>query len=283
MKRAYVDTPEGQIHLFTHGRGTPLLLLHESPRSARAFVPMMKRLGSRFRCIAPDMLGFGNSDPLPPGITMEGMADNAVRLLDALDIERVEVFGFHTGNKIGAALAAHHPDRVGRLVLMGMTHSLVVSRKERDAAIMHVIERHMAVHPEHADGTQLLRKWGVDFGDLARVWWAPEVAGARKISAAALARQEACAIEIIQCRHSMRQIYRMNFAFDLAKTVRRIKCPTLVIECRVPQEFHLGEQGPKLVKLLRNGQLMTLAGAGFDATEAFAAQLATAATRFFQP
>ena len=87
-------------------------------------------------------------------------------------------------------------------------------------------------------------------------------------------------IELIQSLHSIKQIYEMNFGFDLAATVRRVKTPTLVIECRVPQETHLGEQGPKMVKLLKRGELLTLNGAGFDATEAFAVELAKATTRF---
>ena len=69
-------------------------------------------------------------------------------------------------------------------------------------------------------------------------------------------------IEAIQCRRSIKQIYAMNFGFDLAATLRRIRIPALVIECRVPEETHLGVQGPKLIKLLKRGELVTLKGAG---------------------
>ena len=230
--------------------------------------------------MAADILGFGNSDPLPAKITMEGLALNAVHVLDALGLERAHVFGFHTGNKIAAAMAAHYPDRVGRVVLMGMTHSLVVSRKERDAAIMHIVKKYMTAYRASPDGAHLARKWAADYGSLADIWWDPAVIGARTVTEAKLRRQEACMIELVQSRHSIKPIYQMNFGFDLAATVRRVKTPTLVIECRVPQETHLGEQGPKMIKLLKRGELLTLKGAGFDATEAFAAELAKATTRF---
>jgi len=136
MKRAYLSTGIGQIHLYEHGQGEAVLMLHETPRSARSFAPLMQALGSRYRSIAPDNPGFGMSDPLPEDATMESLARVMVEVLDGLQIERAHLIGFHTGNKIAAAMAAHHPDRVAKTVLIGMTHSLVVSRRARNAAIM---------------------------------------------------------------------------------------------------------------------------------------------------
>jgi len=103
---------------------------------------------------------------------------------------------------------------------------------------------------------------------------------ARKVTDAALRRQEARMIEMIQCRRSIRQIYAMNFGFDLAATLRRIRQPVLVVECRVPSEDHLGAQGPRLMKLLKRGELVTLKDAGFDATDARAPDIARAAANF---
>jgi pimeloyl-ACP methyl ester carboxylesterase len=280
MKRGYADTPEGQIHYYTHGRGDPLLLLHETPRSALSFVPLMRRLGGRFRCFAVDTLGFGCSDPLPPKVTMEGLGRNMTHFLDTQKIARAHVLGFHTGNKIAAAMAAGFPDRVGKAVLVGMTHSLVVSRKHRDAAIMGIVRKYMTAYRESPDGGHLVRAWAADYGSLAGIWWDPAVMTARRITDGALRRQEARMIEMVQCRRSIKQIYAMNFGFDLAATLRRIKLPALVVECCVPEEAHLGVQGPALMRLLMRGELVTLKGAGFDATETRAADIAKAASRF---
>lgn len=280
MKRGYTDTPAGQVHCYEHGRGVPLLMLHEVPRSAWSFAPLMRRMGTRFHCLAPDVPGFGMSDPLPPKATMEDLAAIMVRVMDARNIARAHVLGFHGGNKIAAALAAHFPDRVNRLVLIGMTHSLVVSRKQRNAAIMTVVRKYMSTYPESRDGSHLLRNWAADYGGLAGVWWNPAVMTARRITDQALRGQEARMIELIQCRRSIKQIYTMNFGFDLEATLRRIKAPTQVIECCVPEEAHLGVQGPKMMKVLKRGELITLKGAGFDATEARAADIAKVAGRF---
>jgi pimeloyl-ACP methyl ester carboxylesterase len=255
MKRGYADTPEGQIHYYSHGRGEPLLLLHETPRSACSFARLMRLLGGKFRCFAVDTLGFGNSDPLPARATMEDLARSMIHFLDARKIERTHVLGFHTGNKIAAAMAARFPDRVGKAVLIGMTHSLVISRKHRDAAIMNIVSRYMTAYRESPDGAHLVRAWAADYGSLAGIWWDPAVMTGRRITDGALRGQESRMIEMIRCRHSIKQIYAMNFGFDLTATLRRIK-------------------------LLKRGELVTLKGAGFDAVEARAADIARAASRF---
>jgi len=280
MKRGYADTPEGQIHYYVHGRGEPLLLLHETPRSARSFAPIMRLLGGRFRCFAPDTLGFGGSDPLPAKARMEDLARSMVHFLDAQGIRRAHVLGFHTGNKIAPAMAAAFPDRIGKVVLVGMTHSLVVSRKDRDAAIMKIVRKYMTAYRASQDGSHLLRAWGSDYHGIAGIWWDPAVMTGRRITDEALRRQELRTIEMIECRRSVKQIYAMNFGFDMSATLRRVKAPALVIECRVPEETHLGAQGPKMLKLLRRGELVTLKDAGFDATDARAADIARAASRF---
>lgn len=280
MKRGYAQTAEGQLHYYTHGRGEPLLMLHEVPRSARSFAPIMRLLGGRFRCLAVDTLGFGHSDPLPAKARMEDLARNMIHFLDALGIERAHVLGFHTGNKIAAAMAAEYPDRIGKAVLIGMTHSLVVSRKDRDAAILGIVRKYMTTYRESPDGGHLVRAWAADYGSLAAIWWDPAVMAARKVTDAALRRQELRMIEMIECRRSIRQIYAMNFGFDMTAMLRRVKLPALVIECRVAQETHLGAQGPKMMKLLKRGELVTLKDAGFDATDARAGDIARAASRF---
>ena len=280
MKRGYASTPEGQIHYYTHGRGEPLLLLHATPRSASSYAPLMRLLGGKFQCFAADTLGFGNSDPLPAKAKMEDLAASMIHFLDRQAITRANVLGFHQGNKIAAAMAANFPDRVNKLVLLGMTHSLVVSRKDRNAAIMAIVSKYMNAYRESPDGAHLLRNWATDYQSLAGIWWDSGLMTGRKITEAALRAREARMIDMIQCRRSIKPGYAMNLGFDLAAGLRRIRAPTQVIECITPEEAHLGIQGPKMVKLLKRGELATLKDARFDATEARAADIAKVVSRF---
>ena len=72
----------------------------------------MRRWGGRFTCIAPDTPGYGQSDPLPdPGATIDGFSDALVALLDALGLNRVAAYGFHSGGIILVNTLARAPQR----------------------------------------------------------------------------------------------------------------------------------------------------------------------------
>jgi 2-hydroxymuconate-semialdehyde hydrolase len=70
--------------------------------------------------VAPDIVGFGFTER-PQGITydLDAWTRHAVGVLDSLGIERAHVVGNSFGGSLAMSLAIHHPDRVGRLVLMG--------------------------------------------------------------------------------------------------------------------------------------------------------------------
>lgn len=118
--RAYADTPVGQLHYSESGAGAPILLLHQAPRSLDEFAELQILLAANYRTIAMDMLGFGLSEHLKAPQTIEAMADGAVALLDALDIDSAFVLGHHTGAVVAHEVAARAPARVSALVLSGV-------------------------------------------------------------------------------------------------------------------------------------------------------------------
>ncbi len=96
--------------------GLPILFLHGLGGSRIAWDAQLTELGNDYRCIAWDMPGYGESDPLDP-LTFPGIAAEAVRLLDLLKIERAHIVGLSFGGQQALYLALGHPDRVGQLVL----------------------------------------------------------------------------------------------------------------------------------------------------------------------
>lgn len=254
MRRGYADTSRGQIHYYTAGEGTPLVLLHASPRSSRVFLRLMPLLAERFRVYAFDTFGFGGSDPLPAGITMEGVAGCVVEAMDSLELGAVHLLGYHTGNKIGAALAANHPDRVKKLVLVGMTHSLVVAREKRDAAIHGLVEK-VLEQDASPRGVKLLKQWETTFDEVSKTWRKPEVIGKDDLSNDDLADLEREVLDKIEARVSLDAIYRANFAFDLEAALRRITHPTLIIELATSGEKHLGRSGADVQRLMQRAEL----------------------------
>lgn len=268
MKHAYADTPMGQIHYAEAGGGeaTPLVLLHASPRSSRVYAGLLPLLAGERRVLAMDTLGSGSSGPLPPSVAMHDLGRSVTGFLDALGIERAHVFGVHTGNKIAAALAAGWPDRVAKLVLCGETHSIVVTKEARDAAIHAIVDRYFTGDTE-SEQAALLADWTAGFTNLTGVWWHEDVLASRGLSAETLRVLEARAIDFLQARAGLGPLYGANFSFDFGEAVRRIPNRTLVIELAKADEAHLGRQGAAVVERLADGVLATLDDTGAEVIE----------------
>jgi len=118
VRRGFADTPKGQIHYATAGSGRPVLLLHQTPRSWDEFREVLPILGRKYRAIAMDTIGFGDSYRFEGEASIETYAAGVIRFLDAMGIVgRVALVGHHTGGCIAAEVAASHPGRVEKLVL----------------------------------------------------------------------------------------------------------------------------------------------------------------------
>ena len=105
------------------GSGPPLLMIHGSGPGVSAWANWrlaMPVLARQARVIAPDMVGFGYTDrPADQRYDMDAWVDQAIGVLDALDVERADLVGNSFGGALALALTIRHPQRVRRLVLMG--------------------------------------------------------------------------------------------------------------------------------------------------------------------
>ena len=105
------------------GAGAPVLLIHGSGPGVSAWANWrlaIPELAQRARVIAPDMVGFGFTDrPLGIAYTMDTWVKHAVGLMDALELQAVDLVGNSFGGGLALAIAIRHPERVRRLVLMG--------------------------------------------------------------------------------------------------------------------------------------------------------------------
>jgi len=108
-----VATDRLRIHLIESGPddGIPVLLVHGNLSTGRFFEHLLPGMPERYRFIAPDMRGFGDTEPLPIDATrgLRDWSDDAHSLVRALGIDRpVHVAGWSTG---GGAIAAYAADR----------------------------------------------------------------------------------------------------------------------------------------------------------------------------
>jgi 2-hydroxymuconate-semialdehyde hydrolase len=105
------------------GDGPSVLLLHGSGPGVSAWANWrapLQALSRRFRCLAPDLAGFGYSrSPDNMVHSRQAWLDQIVAFLDAARVEKAHVIGNSFGGSMALALAIAHPERVSRLVLMG--------------------------------------------------------------------------------------------------------------------------------------------------------------------
>jgi pimeloyl-ACP methyl ester carboxylesterase len=121
------------LHVAEAGAGRPLLLLHGWPEFWLTWEPVMQRLADRFRLIAPDLRGFGQSDK-PDGDTPSDRvgadvhAADLLALLDALQLDRVGVVAHDVGAGIAQVLGRRAPERLAALFLFDCPYPSIGSR-----------------------------------------------------------------------------------------------------------------------------------------------------------
>lgn len=121
IKRHYVKLGQRRVHFRAGGEGPVALLLHQSPQSSAAMMPLAEKLRSRYCVVAPDSPGFGLSDPLASETpTIEDIADALDEFAKALGLPLAAVIGVHTGAEIALEFALRYPERVGFLILDGL-------------------------------------------------------------------------------------------------------------------------------------------------------------------
>jgi pimeloyl-ACP methyl ester carboxylesterase len=195
LRRMYVDGRYGQMHLrsaFAANGGfderTPLVCLHQSPSSGRVFEAFLRLMGTDRPAYAPDLPGFGESDP---PAAQPDVADYAAAIgdfLDQLRLRQVDLLGYHSGACVAADLALARPGQVRRVVLVAAP---VFTAAERDA-----FDRLPWPVAPREDGGHLAEEWqrtlrsrgpGVTLGQLAagcaetlrngpQAWWGTSAA-----------------------------------------------------------------------------------------------------------
>lgn len=96
-----------------------ILLLHGFPTSSHMFRDLLPELADRYRVIAPDLPGFGQTKAPPRGkfdYTFDALAEVIGGFVDALGLTRYALYIFDYGAPVGLRLAMRHPDRVSAIV-----------------------------------------------------------------------------------------------------------------------------------------------------------------------
>jgi pimeloyl-ACP methyl ester carboxylesterase len=108
----------GTLNVRDEGHGEPILFVHGFPLSHQMWEAQIAALSSRYRCIAPDLRGFGESTVTPGFVGMDQMATDLSALLVALQVESpVTLCGLSMGGYVAWQFWKLHRGQLGRLIL----------------------------------------------------------------------------------------------------------------------------------------------------------------------
>ena len=114
-----VSTRRGRLSTIEAGSGPALVALHGLGATKASFLPTLAALGGRYRVIAIDLPGFGDSaKPIGASYDARFFARSVVALLDALELDRAHLVGNSLGGRVALEVALEYPERVKRLGLL---------------------------------------------------------------------------------------------------------------------------------------------------------------------
>ena len=257
IRRAFADLSVGQVHYAACGdpQAQAVLLLHQSPRSWREYQAVLPLLGARWRAIAMDTAGFGDSEGGGPA-SIAHYAQLALELVEHLSLAQVHVVGHHTGGVIAVELAAAAPQRVASLTLSSTPFTDAAFRAER--ATRPPIDE----VPASTDGSHLAALWQ------RRQGFYPE--GRPELLQAFV--RDALAVDDPEAGHRAVASYRME------ERVERIRQPVCVL--RATHDPFAAPHASDWIERLPQARLVEIEGGMVPLPDQMPEQFAKAVDRF---
>src|SRR5262249_41923066 len=160
----WVTAPDGaRLHVVDQGKGDPVLWLQGLNAPAAAWAVQLAHFSQTHRGIAPDARGVGQSDAPPGPYTVKQMAQDAIAVLDALEVDRAHLVGLSLGGAVAQGLAIPPPGRV-------RSPGLVATVGAQAARGRALLQAWRALYPAGIGGARLPKAWELP----AYCWLFPE-------------------------------------------------------------------------------------------------------------
>lgn len=231
IRRGFIDLPDAEIHYRHAGAASngkrPLVLVHASPSSSVGLVHLMSAMASDRQVIAPDTLGNGDSSgPIADGAGIGFFAVRLLEALDALGLERFDLYGTHTGASLATELALAHPERVGSLVLDGVG---LYPRELQAELLEHYAP---ALQPDLQAG-YLMWVWHfVRDTYMYWPWYRLDEAHRRPGALPSAEVLHAKVVEVMKAATTYHHPYRAAMAYDKRARIPQLQVPTLAVCAR---------------------------------------------------
>jgi pimeloyl-ACP methyl ester carboxylesterase len=200
-RRRFAEVNSGRIAYVAEGEGPVALFIHGVPLNGYHWRNVIDRVRNARRCVAIDLMGLGYTE-IAPGqdVSFIAQATMLAEVMDALDLDRVDLIGNDSGGAIAQIFAAHNPERLNSLVLTncdvhdGWPPPLVLPLMERArAGTLEPIFRPMLERPDlmrqryaRGESVPLLRSYAdpsVLTDDVIRLYLEPLLSSPQRIDA----------------------------------------------------------------------------------------------------
>src|SRR5579864_3098790 len=146
---AFVENQGAKIYWDEQGQGEAVLLIMGLAYPSQMWHRTRPLMASRYRTLAFDNRGIGQSDVPPGPYPIALMASDAAAVLDAAGIESAHVFGVSMGGMIAQELALQHPARVRSLIL-GCTSAGGPTAERAEPKAIQMLMNREKMSPEQA-------------------------------------------------------------------------------------------------------------------------------------
>ena len=112
MEKKFISIGTETLAYLDEGQGPVVVMVHGNMSSSVHYEPLITRIKDKYRCIAVDLRGFGDSSYNNRFDTLEELADDVAAFTDALGIDSFYLVGWSNGGGVSLRLCAKYPDKV---------------------------------------------------------------------------------------------------------------------------------------------------------------------------
>jgi pimeloyl-ACP methyl ester carboxylesterase len=130
----YAEVNGMRMYYEVSGEGEPIVVLPGAHMNIITMGKIIPLLAETRKVYALEFQGHGRTNDIDRPITYENLADDVAAFMDAVGLERADVFGYSMGAGAGLQLAIRHPDKVEHLVAASVSYSGLPGHDSKDVA-----------------------------------------------------------------------------------------------------------------------------------------------------
>lgn len=216
IRKAYVDTAEGQIHYrYTEGgAGPPLVFFHMTASSSEAYVGLIEEMGGKLPMIAFDTPNYGESYRTTREPMIAYIVSVLLEALTNIGVAKFHTFGHHTGVSIQCEMAATAPDRVLSTIINGPNYATM----DENA---YLLDKLAKPNPISIKGTQFIWAWSRIKDNYPISLWDDT-----DVQAEIMNRDT---VDMLRAGENWHWAYRAVFTHDLRAAMAKVQCPKFFV------------------------------------------------------